>query len=48
MLTIIGHAEAQVPHDSHFVDYSIKSPLHSILEDFEDQIKIPSHINENN
>ena len=43
---VSGHAEAQGPHDSHFLDYSIKSPLLTILDDFEDQIKIPSHVNE--
>ena len=42
-----GHAEVQVPRDSHLLEYSIKLSLHSIRKDFEDQIKMmASYVNE--
>ena len=45
---VSGHAEVQVPHDSHLLEYSIKLSLHSIQKDFEDQIKMmPSCVDEN-
>ena len=44
---LCGLTEAQVPHDSHLLDYSIKLSLHSIQKDFEDQIKMmASYVNE--
>ena len=37
---VCGLTEAQVPHNSHLLDYSIKLSLRSIQKDFEDQVKM--------